>query len=321
MARATFSGIKPAGQEPGLGEAAARQNLPVERRAMAAGTRRALRRLGVEHQHVGDVSYAARRGEIGRFGHRQRLDDRHAEARADVGGARRRSPCHAAAGNRASPPAITAPAASSSGSAISATIFSRPRMRVRQRRAPAPASTIARRLWDETPARHNRRRRAPPHRRRRRWLIPQILTGDGHGMGLMGRACPEIKQTRNRRLSRQEMPRLSAISRAALAGSGAAVMGRPITRMLGARARAPRPGPSPGCWSPTSAPGGPDARHHQQEVRPQLGAQRARSHAPNTPRHPARIAGSARASRSTWSPTGGVRPTAGRSSSPGWSAR
>ena len=71
--------IKPAGQKPGPGEFAARQQLPVEGRAMTARAVRAPGRLGIEQKHVGRLLIDGHDGEIGNLGDRQRLDHRQAE--------------------------------------------------------------------------------------------------------------------------------------------------------------------------------------------------------------------------------------------------
>ena len=74
--------MQSAGQKPGPREIASPQDLPVERRAMAALARALGGRLGVEQQHVGDGLIGAHARQIGCIGNRNRLDDIDAETRA-----------------------------------------------------------------------------------------------------------------------------------------------------------------------------------------------------------------------------------------------
>ena len=60
------------------------QQMPVERRAEAAGPRGILRRAGIEQDAVGDRGIAGQRGEIGRGLDRDRLHDRQSEFLLDV---------------------------------------------------------------------------------------------------------------------------------------------------------------------------------------------------------------------------------------------
>ena len=195
MARATLSGVEPARQEPGLGEAAAAENFPVERRAMAARALGALWAAGHRtsacrrHVHIPPRRPGRRPRATG-----QRLDDGHAELAADISRAPRAFAAMQLEEIRAAPRSPSASIPASSISTISATIFSRPRMRS-AKTAPAPVSGCAA-IWDETPARHRSRRRRPPHRRRPALVMPANFDRNGHGLGLYGPLDPmEIKQT------------------------------------------------------------------------------------------------------------------------------
>ena len=263
---------QPAGQEPGLGEAPALQNLPVESRAMAAGTRRV--RCGRRHRTA-----ACRR-------HRHSRPPRPRSAGSATGSAL-----------MTGMPKRARISAARAG-ALLAMQLEEIRLHLRRRCAPMlvivfidhqrhqlqPSAhplgqharllqdQIARGFWEETPARRNRRRRATAASAAAAELIPQILTATGMGWGLWARRRRKSSKPRNSGPKPLKSPGFGQYRGPPGRGPARPVMGRPITRMLAPASRASA-GPITRRWSPRSRARGPDARHHQQEIRSQRGAQ------------------------------------------------
>ena len=104
-------------------------------------------------------------------------------------------------------------------------------------------------------------------------IDPADFDLDRHGMGLMARSKPrEIKQSRNQRLKPWKnlgFGQYPGPPRRVWSGRD----GPADHQDVGARHPALLPAPSPAAGRPARA-FGPDARHHQQEIRPQRGAQR-----------------------------------------------